>query len=202
MYDSVYIYIIIYMYIYTHVQYDFLSRSFPVSKRSTGCKTCAQTRSLWQHSNTNSCTCPIVPTTLCLQRIWTWKEFGWWEQPRVCINKIIKTQWNKSWNCHKFTCMDFWSCGTFIAHRILLWFQVLHHWFSAKNRWPTASKTCLGSFSKISSLWRISSFQIRFDEKLKVRKQLHCRTGRWTHPGVKIQSPRPLSNSFVAKMRV
>ena len=30
MYDSVYIYIIIYMYIYTHVQYDFLSRSFPV----------------------------------------------------------------------------------------------------------------------------------------------------------------------------
>ena len=130
------------------------------------------------------------------------------------LQKWIKTQWtwNRSWNFHKFTWMNLSSCGTIIAQRFLLWFQVLHHWFSARKqmaqrvtKWfkEYASKTCLlrESFKDIFFLENFQ-FQIRFDEILKVRKQLHCRTGRWTPPAAKSHSLRPLSNRFVDKIRV
>ena len=127
------------------------------------------------------------------------------------LQKWIKTQWtwNRSWNFHKFTWMN--VSGTIIAQRFLLWFQVLHHWFSARKQMAQrvtkcfkeyASKTCLlgESFKDIFFLENFQ-FQIRFDEILKVRKPLHCRTGRWTPPAAKNHSLRPLSNRFVAKIR-
>lgn len=175
----------------------------------------------------------MVLTALCLQRIWTSKEFGWWEQPRVCISKIgldsrMDRKSSKPKLCKNesklsgpgtevgiFISLLEWSwmnvSGTIIAQRFLLWFQVLHHWFSARKQMAQrvtkcfkeyASKTCLlgESFKDIFFLENFQ-FQIRFDEILKVRKPLHCRTGRWTPPAAKNHSLRPLSNRFVAKIR-
>lgn len=175
MYDSVYICI------YKHM-YDFLQRSFPVSKWSTGCRTCAQTRS-------SSCICPMVLTTLCLQRIWTSKEFGWWEQPRVWISKIglySKMDRKSSKLCKNESKLSGPGTEVGIFISLLEWMYPLvgplsHNAFCCGSRfWITdslqesrlaqrvtkcfkeyASKTCLGSRSKISSFWRTSSS--RFD---------------------------------------
>lgn len=130
------------------------------------------------------------------------------------LQKWIKTQWTWTevgifaslleWIYHLY--------GTFVTQRFLLRFQVLHHWFSARKhmaqrvtKWfkEYASKTCLlrESFEDIFSLENFQ-FQILLDEILKVRKQLHCRTGRWTPPAAKNHSLRPLSNRFIAKIRM
>ena len=182
MYDSVcmYIYIYIRMCMQTHVWFSVIKAvsRYQMTHRS---QNMCSTRCLWQLSDTSSCICPMVLTTLCLQRIWTSKEFGWWEQPRVWISKIgldSKMDRKSSKLCKNESRLSGTEVGIFTS--LLEWIYHLvgplsHNAFCCgsrfcitdslqESRWPNASQNALKSTLPNLLAWGVVQRYLLFGE--------------------------------------